>query len=174
MHSTELTHFHCSPSAEKLQSLFNDLDKNDSDQDDKMFREEFDLDLNEDVSKIYVPDFRDGRVGRFLHDFKSNQTAIIDESSQRCFVMPLDRVNILPPKSLADLISKMYEGYYDINTTAVRRDMRVVLPALDDLSSISPKIQSSCTDMNVYRLEKYVSGGNFYFYLFNLLNAGRL
>lgn len=126
---------------------------------DKFFKEEFDLDLEEDVSKIYVPDFRDGRVGRFLHDFKSNQTAIIDEASKRCFVMPLDREAVLPPKSLADLISKMYMGYYDINTTTIRKNMRVILPALEDLSSVSPKVQSACTDMNIYRLEKYENGG---------------
>lgn len=141
-----------------MQSLFND--QNASEQDD-FFKEEFDLDLDDDVSKIYVPDFRDGRVGRFLHDFKSNQTAIIDETSKRCFIMPLDRDTVLPPKSLADLINKMYMGYYDINTTAVRKNMRVVLPALDDLSSVSPKIQNACSNMNVYRLEKYVSGGKF-------------
>lgn len=126
------------------------------------FREEFDLDLSDDNSyaKINVPDFRDGRVGRFLHDFKGNQTAIIDESAKRCFVMPLDREAILPPKSLADVILKMYTGYYDINTTSIRKNMRVITPAVTDLSTISPNIQLACDSMDIYRLEKYISGGN--------------
>lgn len=126
---------------------------------EKFFQEKFDLDMEENVSKIEVPDFRDGRAGRFLHDFQNNETAIIDQGSRRCFVMPLDRDSILPPQSMADLIRKMYQGYYDIDTSTVRKQMRVVTPALDDLSMISPKIESACQSMNVYRLEKYVSGG---------------
>lgn len=125
----------------------------------KFFHEEFDLDAVENVSKITVPDFRDGRSGRFLHDFQNNETAIIDHDARRCFVMPLDREHILPPQSLTDLIQKMYRGYYEINTTVVRKQMRVITPALDDLTSISPKIQDACRNMNVYQLEKYVSGG---------------
>lgn len=118
------------------------------------------MDLTDDNSyaKINVPDFRDGRVGRFLHDFKGNQTAIIDESTKRCFVMPLDRDAILPPKSLADVILKMYMGYYDINTTSIRKNMRVVTPALTDLSSVSQNIQVACDGMDIYQLEKIVGG----------------
>lgn len=121
------------------------------------------MDLTEDNSyaKINVPDFRDGRVGRFLHDFKGNQTAIIDESTKRCFVMPLDRNAILPPKSLADVILKMYMGYYDINTTSIRKNMRVVTPAVTDLTTISQNIQMACDGMDIYQLEKYVGGSKF-------------
>lgn len=149
-------------SAERLQSLFDDQNNG------GIFREEFELDLTDEnaYAKITVPDFRDGRIGRFLHDFKSNQTAIIDESARRCFVMPLDRTAILPPKSLADVILKMYMGHYDINTSSVRKNMRVVTPELSDLTSISPNIQMACDSMSIYRLEKYVGGGK-RFYLFN-------
>ena len=46
-----------------------------SSQDDKTggyFQEEFEIDLeNEKYEKINVPDFRDGRRGRFIHDFYS-------------------------------------------------------------------------------------------------------
>lgn len=147
---------------ERLQSLFDDgTERN-------FFQEEIDLDLSEDnaYAKINVPDFRDGRYGRFLHDFKSNQTAIIDETAQRCFIMPLDRESILPPKSLADLVLKMYTGYYDINPSEIRKKMRVVTPAMtgDDLKSVSANIQAACESMDVYRLEKYVSGGESAFY----------
>lgn len=125
----------------------------------KFFHEEFDLDANENVNQITVPEFRDGRSGRFLHDFQNNESAIIDHDARRCFIMPLDRENILPPQSLTDLIQKMFRGYYEINTTVIRKKMRVVTPAIDDLSSTSPKIQDACRNMNVYRLENYVSGG---------------
>lgn len=140
---------------EKLQGLFDDAVNQGN-----FFREEVDLDFSDDnaLAKINVPDFRDGRYGRFLHDFKSNQTAIIDESAKRCFIMPLDRSAVLPPKSLADLILKMYTGYYDINPTEINKKMRVVTPALTDLTSVSPNIQNACDSMDVYRLEKYISG----------------
>lgn len=143
-------------SAEKLRDFLDD-----DDVDQNIFREEFDLDLSDDnaYAKINVPDFRDGRYGRFLHDFKNNQTAIIDESARRCFIMPLDRDAVLPPKSLADLILKMYTGYYDINPASIRKNMRVITPALTDLSTISSNIQKACESMDVYRLEKYISGG---------------
>lgn len=148
--------FACCSSAEKLQSLFDEQNDRSS-----FFREEFDLDLTDDnaYAKINVPDFQDGRIGRFLHDFKGNQTAIIDESTKRCFVMPLDRNAILPPKSLADVILKMYTGYYDINIKQIQKSMRVIPDELTDLSTISPNIQMACDSMSIYRLEKMVDGG---------------
>lgn len=125
----------------------------------KFFSQELDLDAVDNVSKITVPDFRDGRSGRFLHDFQNNETAIIDPDTRRCFVMPLDREHILPPQSLTDLIQKMYRGYYEIDTTVIRKTMRVVVPAIDDMSSISPKIEQACRGKNVYKLEPFVGGG---------------
>lgn len=129
----------------------------------KFFSEEFDLDLSDDESyaKIDVPDFRGGRSGRFLHDFKENQTAIIDNDAKRCFVMDLDRKMVLPPQSMADLIQKMYSGYYEIDTTAIRKNMRVITPELDEdgLALISSKVQESCNGMKVYQLENFTSGG---------------
>ncbi|XP_055386608.1 integral membrane protein 2A [Condylostylus longicornis] len=124
------------------------------------FREEYELDLSDDESyaKINVPDFQDGRSGRFMHDFKVNQSAIIDTSKFRCFVMPLDRETVLPPKNFYDLLQKMRQGYYNIDTERVRQNWRVVLPELNDTSSLSPKIAQECTGMKTYMLEKYVSG----------------
>jgi integral membrane protein 2B len=59
---------------------------------DAYFREDFELDLDDQkYAKIEVPDFKNGRMGRFIHEFESNKTAIVDQTSKRCFVMPLDR-----------------------------------------------------------------------------------
>ncbi|KAJ9578195.1 hypothetical protein L9F63_005584 [Diploptera punctata] len=82
-----------------------------NDKNEGFFQEEFDIDLeNENYEKINVPDFRDGRRGRFIHDFNSNKTGIIDLDGHRCFVMPLNRHRVLPPRSLFDLIRKMWDG----------------------------------------------------------------
>lgn len=127
---------------------------------DNFFREEFELVTDEDnnYSKITVPDFRDGRRGRFLHDFKSNQSAIIDKESNRCFAMPLDRDTVLPPRSLYDLVNKMWNGYYDIDTDVVRKNFRVVIPPVSDTTNLSTKIVSDCMGMKIYMMEKYISG----------------
>lgn len=127
---------------------------------DQFFKEEFELGLSDDenYSKIDVPVFRGQRQGRFLHDFKFNQSGIIDKDSGRCFLMPLDHDTVLPPKSLRDLIEKMWDGYYNINTNTVRKNMRVITPELKDLDDVSPRITQECEDMKIYRLEKIVSG----------------
>lgn len=121
-----------------------------------------------------MPDFQDGRVGRFLHDFKGNQTAIIDESSKRCFVMPLDREAVLPPKSLADVILKMYMGYYDINIKQIQKSMHVIPDEVTDLTTISPNIQMACESMSIYRLEKIVDGGKFLNSFIRFSSLGRI
>lgn len=128
---------------------------------DNFFREEIEMDMNENDSyaKVEVPDFKDGRHGRFMHDFKENQSAIIDTHSRRCFIMPLDRDTTLPPKTLTDLLKKMGSHYYNIDTERVRHTMRVVTPPIDDLSTISERIANQCFDMKVYKLEKITSGG---------------
>lgn len=140
-----------------IQQRMEDTDKEVADQ---FFKEEFELGLSdeENYSKINVPDFHGQRQGRFLHDFKFNQSGIIDKENGRCFLMPLDRETVLPPKSLRDLIEKMWNGYYNINTSTVRKNMRVITPELKDLSEVSPRITSECEDMKIYRLEKLISG----------------
>ncbi|ETN62084.1 hypothetical protein AND_006237 [Anopheles darlingi] len=124
------------------------------------FNEEFELGLGEEdsYSKIDVPLFRGQRPARFLHDFKFNQSGIIDSAYRRCFIMPLDRETVLPPRSLRDLIQKMQEGYYNIDTSVLKKTMRVVTPELTDYTDVSPRITKECVEMKIYSLEKVVSG----------------
>jgi len=119
------------------------------------FRENFELDVEDEVmAKIEVPDFKNGRMGRFIHEFDSNKTAIVDQSSGRCFVMPLDREKVLPPKTMFDMLQKMSSGYYSVNTRRVRESMRVVQPPLTDFSDLGEYIKQECMDKTTYRLEK--------------------
>jgi len=119
------------------------------------FREEFEIDLeSEKYTKVEVPDFKNGRLGRFIHEFDSNKTAIVDQTGMRCFIMPLDRERILPPKSMYDMIEKMWKGYYTVNTKRVRESMRIVEPAIDDLTDFGEYIQQECQGKTTYLLEK--------------------
>ncbi|XP_072397333.1 uncharacterized protein [Diabrotica undecimpunctata] len=122
------------------------------------FQENFEISNDEKYEKIDVPDFKDGRSGRFIHDFNTNTTGIIDVTGRRCFVMPLNRDNVLPPKSLFDLIHKMWEGYYKVNTDLVRKNMRVIIPPITDTKTIGGYIASECDGLPIYKLEKYVGG----------------
>lgn len=148
------------PYQNDLTEIENRMEETEKEVSDQFFKEEFELGLSdeENYSKINVPVFRGQRQGRFLHDFKYNQSGIIDKDNGRCFLMPLDRDTVLPPKSLRDLIEKMWNGYYNINTSTVRKNMRVITPELKDLSDISPRITNECEEMKIYRLEKLVSG----------------
>ncbi|CAL4063146.1 unnamed protein product [Meganyctiphanes norvegica] len=122
---------------------------------ESLFKEEFELDLDEEFyEKIHVPDFGFGRQGRFVHDFKTNMTGIIDMTSRRCFVMPLDRSHVLPPRTLFDLIKKMWMGYYNVDTEIVRETMKVVYPPVEDRDSLGMYINKHCANYPVYRLQR--------------------
>lgn len=141
-------------------SQSNENGSNGNDNNDDFFREEFELGLSdeENYSKIDVPVFRGQRPARFLHDFTFNQSGIIDSAARRCFIMPLDRETVLPPQSLRDLVMKMQLGYYNIDTSVLKKTMRVVLPELTDFTDVSPRVTKECVDMKIYQLEKIVSG----------------
>lgn len=133
---------------------------------DNFLQEEFELndEGNESYSKINVPKISEGRGAVFLHDFKMNQTGIIDKQAKRCFFMPLDSEAVLPPRDMRDLIRKLYTGYYNIDTTVLRKTMRVKVPEVTDKSLVSPRIANECNDMKIYEMEKIVSGGKNHFY----------
>jgi integral membrane protein 2B len=122
------------------------------------FDEEFDIDVEfEQYERIEVPNFSHGRRGRFVHDFAKNMTGIIDVEEGRCFVLPLNRSQVLPPQSLFDLVVKMRTGYYDVDTQIVRDMYRVVTPPITDFKSLGYYIGRECAKLPTYRLERITS-----------------
>ncbi|XP_044742573.1 integral membrane protein 2C [Chrysoperla carnea] len=153
LHQTMLSDSNLFPSNDQYDNEMNRI----LDQDD-FLREDFEIDLDDEhYEKIDVPDFQGGRKGRFIHDFYANKTGIIDIDKKRCFVMPLNRGMVLPPRSLFDLIQKMWDGYYEVDTERVRETMKVVTPPLTDLKDVGSYIKNECKNMTVYQLEKYNS-----------------
>ncbi|XP_014611198.1 PREDICTED: integral membrane protein 2A [Polistes canadensis] len=137
------------PEPEEM-DLENNVDNNKS-----FIKERFEIDLeNEHYEKIDVPDFRGGRQGRFIHDFNINKTGIIDIDGQCCFVMPLNRQRVLPPHNLYDLLRKMFNGYYEVDTDIVRETMKVVIPPITDMSTVGTYIARECQDLPTYMLRK--------------------
>ena len=66
--------------------------------------------------------------------FQTNKTLIVDTDNNRCFVMDLDRNEISPPKSLMEIIEKIKKGAFELDLDEIRHDMRVVLPAMEEIN----------------------------------------
>nr|ACO15706.1 Integral membrane protein 2B [Caligus clemensi] len=111
---------------------------------------ELDIETNS-YESLEIPEISQGK---YLHDFKSNKTAIIDPRARRCFVMPLNREEIEPPRTFVDIINKMKHGTYKLDLRKIRKDTRVILPALSDLNEYGSFIQKSCHEKKTYRLEE--------------------
>lgn len=93
------------------------------------------------------------KSARFIHDFSVNITGIVDVDKQRCFVMPLVRNSLSPPISLYDLLFKMSSGYYSTDLKKFMGNMRVIEPAVTDLSAYGLYISKDCADYSTYKLE---------------------
>ena len=89
-------------------------------------------------------------------------TGIVDVDSNRCFVLPLNRSKVLPPHSLFDLVTKMRNGYYDIDTELVRDVYRVITPAITNFRTLGYYIGRECAKFKTYRLERITSPGQFH------------
>ncbi len=87
---------------------------------------DYELDLDyEEFEEFQLPQISHGR---YLHDFKANQTAIIDPEGGRCFVTPLDQEEVPRPRSFYEIIRNLRDGVYGLDVAEVRMDTRVVLP----------------------------------------------
>uniref|UniRef100_A0A1B6C639 Integral membrane protein 2 n=1 Tax=Clastoptera arizonana TaxID=38151 RepID=A0A1B6C639_9HEMI len=144
-----------------LPDTLKEMTNGDPEENEKMLKKYLQEDVEiggDDVEKIYVPDLYGSDRNKFIHDFNMNLTAIVDISRHYCFIMPLNRSQTLPPDDFADLIGKMWKGYYDLNYDLIRETMRVVFPAVEDRKNLGIYIQQECEEYPIYRLEKLVSG----------------
>lgn len=104
--------------------------------------------------KIDVPAFEDVRKSTILHDFEKNFTAIVDMADARCYVMPLNRKLVRPPKDFWDLISKLRSGYYLPDAELVKENFQVQQPPLTNLSPFGYYIWRDCRRYDSYLLQK--------------------
>lgn len=98
----------------------------------------------------------------------------MDPEGKRCYIMPLNRSTVLPPRSLLDLIDKMSNGYYDVDMSVARQTMVVQMPRITDFTNISVYIALECQKYPVYRLKKWTEVNRskiyflFHYFDFNL------
>jgi len=120
-----------------------------------LFDEMIEVDqANEAYEKLDVPPILDFRRATVVHDFEKNLTAIVDRDHGRCFVLPLNRSAVQPPKNFIDLLEKFKSGYYLPNAELVRDSYKVIMPPMEDLEPLGVYIWSDCQFFDTYRLEK--------------------
>ena len=78
--------------------------------DDEYGHHEFQEQLLTDArvhEQIDVPEMGNFRQATILHDFETNQTAIVDVMNRNCFVKPLNWATTQPPSDFWDLVRKL-------------------------------------------------------------------
>lgn len=124
--------------------------------DDEMGEFEETIEIDDDYEKIVVPVIGDTSRSTILHEFSVNYTAIIDKDKGNCFLMPLNRTLVLPPRDFRDLLMKLKTGYYIPDTYIVRESYSVVTPpvSLSELDDFGIYISIECRTYNTYKLVK--------------------
>lgn len=118
------------------------------------FNEYYEIDSKEEYERLDVPPVLNFRRSTVLHDFDQNLTAIVDKDHARCFILPLNRDNIQPPKNFIDLLDKFKSGYYLPDAEIVRETYMVVLPPIRNVEQLGYYIWSDCQYFTTYRLIK--------------------
>jgi integral membrane protein 2C len=104
--------------------------------------------------KIDVPEFEESKKATILHDFERNITAIVDVDIGRCFVLPLNRTLVKPPRDFWDLLYKLKTGYYLPDTEVVRETYVVEEPPVRDLRPYGVYIWKECRHFDTFHLRR--------------------
>ncbi|XP_037075102.1 uncharacterized protein LOC119096356 isoform X2 [Pollicipes pollicipes] len=120
-----------------------------------VFHEEFDIDVEENMETMFVPEFEWGQSAHFVNDFTAAQTVIVPEGDARlpCLLMELDMRTFLEPGPLAERVRRMENGDDQPDPTLVTQEtMSIRLPALTD--GVSSHIRRACAGVAIFALER--------------------
>jgi len=118
----------------------------------KLFEFDFDIDVEEENYEVVeLPEIF---LGRYMHDFQANLTVIIDSLRSRCFVLPLDRTLVPPPRNMFDLLMKMKQGVYNLNFSEIKKNYRVMEGEVENLDELGYFVPRACFNKQTYRLEE--------------------
>ncbi|XP_074657482.1 integral membrane protein 2B-like [Tubulanus polymorphus] len=106
------------------------------------------------LSRIEVPKFDECSSAVILHAFSVNLTAIVDNDNRRCFVLPLDRKHVIPPRDFWDMLVKLRTGYYVPSSRVIREHYRIIKPPIRNKAVLGPYIALDCEFYDTYRLKK--------------------
>eukprot|EP00918_Siedleckia_nematoides_P086288 GHVU01189924.1.p1 GENE.GHVU01189924.1~~GHVU01189924.1.p1 ORF type:complete len:275 (+),score=35.61 GHVU01189924.1:57-881(+) len=123
------------------------------------FEERLELDTTDGkFERIEVPAFDECRRATILHDFDKNYTAIVDQDDNRCFILPLNRSLVKPPRDFWDLLLKLKTGYYLPDAHVIRIKYQVVQPPIINLAPFGYYIWHECSKYDTYRLLRSGTG----------------
>jgi len=138
-------------------ALFNhEMSDTDTFQDKETIKEfEFDVELDMENNVMETLELPEIFLGRYMHDFKINQTVIVDTLAKRCFLMKLDRSIIPAPRSIYEILSKMRNGAFDIDYEEIRKSYRITGPPVQAFDrSHGAFIPDVCSSKITYNLEE--------------------
>jgi hypothetical protein len=126
---------------------------------------EMKFEIEDEIEQYEEFEFPEIGIGKYIHDFRVNYTAIIRLSVDarpgrpqgQCFVMPLNRDEVEPPKNFYDLFNKISRGEFNLDVERIRHETRVVLPPVtspEELFNFGALIAFNCDDKITYRLEE--------------------
>lgn len=119
------------------------------------FQQEVNVDLKKNIETIEVPQIGFGSTVRIIEDFDHNITAIRDFNANRCFIMPLDRDHVPNPGNLIETFLAMMTGQLLPDNEALRKSMKVQMPALSEteIATYGPIVSDTCPkQIKTYRL----------------------
>lgn len=117
------------------------------------FTEKIEIDEEGGVyERLDIPPILESRRSTVVHDFEKNVTAIVDRDHGRCFVMPLNRTAVKPPKNFIDLLAKYRTGYYLPDAEIIRDNYKIQLPVVENLEPFGVYIWYDCRFFDTYRL----------------------
>jgi len=117
---------------------------------------EFDFDIDVEEENYEVLELPEIFLGRYMHDFSQNITVIIDSLRDNCYIMPLDRQLVPPPKSMFDMIEKMKQGYYNLDFQEIRKNYRVMSDEIEHIEDYGMLATRACSNKDTYKLEELV------------------
>jgi len=138
-------------------ALFNhEMSDPDTFQDKETIKEfEFDVELDMENNVMETLELPEIFLGRYMHDFKINQTVIVDTLAKRCFLMKLDRSIIPAPRSIYEILAKMRNGAFDIDYQEIRKSYRITGPPVKAFDrSHGAFIPDVCSSKITYNLEE--------------------
>lgn len=116
---------------------------------------EFDVELDMEDNVMETLELPEIFLGRYMHDFKINQTVIVDTLAKRCFLMKLDRNLIPAPRSIYEILAKMRNGAFDIDYEEIRKSYRINGPPIQAFDrSHGAFIPDVCSSKITYNLEE--------------------
>lgn len=105
-----------------------------------------------------LPDVKNGHAARFIHDFNMNLTAIMDLEQMHCYVMPLNRSLVKPPKDLYEFFVNMDRGKYDLDPKVIEQSYYVDPFPIVDYQAMGPYISDQCYAVPSFWLVEKKSG----------------